>query len=247
MTSSQSVTRLPDEKESFSVDASEGPEQASAPSNAARAYNEIKQRILDNVYPVGATGSVQELADALGISRTPIRDALIRLEEERLVALSPRHGFRVLPISAAEMIEIYQIVGALELLAIELLIGRRLEPQVFTPLEAAVTAMEAALDSGDRDAWAQSDARFHQLIIALSGSTRLAQTVRQFLDQTRRVRDLTLHLRPAPEQSTKSHRALLTAIVAGDAPAARELHHAQRQRSGTELAHILQKLNIRHL
>ena len=220
---------------------------ASRQTNASLAYQEIKQRILDNTYMVGSAISVQALEALLKISRTPIRDALIRLEEERLVELVPHHGFRVVPIAAGEMQEIHQIVSALEVLAIELLIQHGITPEALDELEASVIGLEHALQSDDRPAWARSDGLFHAKLIALSGSERLAEMVRQFQEQTRRVREITLHLRSAPSLSTQSHRDLLSAIRDGDVARACALHHAQRLRSRRELAEVLGKLNIHHL
>jgi DNA-binding GntR family transcriptional regulator len=220
---------------------------SSRQTGASRAYQEIKQRILDNTYGAGSSVSVQALEDLLNISRTPIRDALIRLEKERLVELVPHHGFRVLPIAVSEMHEIYQIVSALEVLAIELLIENEISPEDLGELNAVVVALEQALQTDDRQAWARSDELFHAKLIALSGNTRLIETVRQFREQTQRVREITLRLRQKPVHSTQAHRDLISAIQDGDVGRARALHHAQRQRSRRELEDVLGMLNIRHL
>lgn len=216
-------------------------------TNASRAYQEIKQRILDNTYMAGSSVSIQALEDFLNISRTPIRDALIRLEKERLVELVPHHGFRVLPIAVSEMHEIYQIVSALEVLAVELLMQHGISPEELDELDTSVVALEQALQSDDRSAWAQSDELFHAKLIALSGNARLVETVRQFQEQTQRVREITLRLRPKPDESTQAHRDLISAIRNGDVAGACALHRAQRLRSRGELEEILGTLNVRHL
>ena len=69
------------------------------------AYDKIRRRILDNIWPPGYRALEQEAALALGMSRTPVREALIRLQNEGLVELVPRHGMRVLPVSADDMRE----------------------------------------------------------------------------------------------------------------------------------------------
>ena len=68
-------------------------------SRVDAAYQAIRARILDNVWPPGYRALEQELAHALGMSRTPVREALIRLAKEGLVEVVPRHGMRVLPVS----------------------------------------------------------------------------------------------------------------------------------------------------
>lgn len=217
------------------------------PSNASIAYKKLKQRILNNHYAVGATISVQDVEALLSMSRTPIRDALIRLEEERLIELVPRHGFRVLPVSVSEMIETYRIVTALEMLAIELLMERKPSADELNTLEGTVTGLEDALRAGNLDAWAKSDEAFHASLLTLSGNARLVETVKQFQDQTQRVRQITLHLRSTPSISTRNHRDVIVAIRSGDSQRACALHHAQRLRSGRELTKILQKLNIQQI
>ena len=85
------------------------------------AYLAIRRRILDNVYPPGHQALEGDLAGELGISRTPVREALIRLANEGLVEVVPRHGMRVLPVSPTDMREIYVVLTALESAAAELL------------------------------------------------------------------------------------------------------------------------------
>ena len=85
------------------------------------AYEQIRRRILDIDWPPGHRALEQEVALALGMSRTPVREALMRLQDEGLVEVIPRHGMRVLPVSPNDMREIYQILTALECMAAELL------------------------------------------------------------------------------------------------------------------------------
>ena len=74
--------------------------------NAERAHAEIKRRILNNELPAGHQILEQDLAELLDMSRTPVREAMVRLAEEGMVEIRPRHGLRVLPLSAADMQEI---------------------------------------------------------------------------------------------------------------------------------------------
>lgn len=216
-------------------------------TSAASAYAEIKKRILNNEYGAGTTVSFQDLSQLLGMSRTPIRDALIRLGKEGLVELAPRQGFRVLPLSPQDMLEIYQILAGLESVAIHILVERGLDHDAAARLLSPVLAMEAALKTQDLDSWAAADAAFHRTLVGLTRNTRLSQTVDQFCDQTIRARLLTLRLRPLPAQSTTSHRRLAEAIIARNMAEAQSIHMDQRNRSGRELVEILGRLNIRHL
>jgi len=89
------------------------------------AYEQVKRRILDNQYHPGYQALEQEVAEDLGMSRTPVREALIRLKHEGLVELIPRRGMRVVPVVADDMKEIYDVLTSLESMAAELLARSR--------------------------------------------------------------------------------------------------------------------------
>ncbi len=137
------------------------------------AYEQVRRRILDNVWPPGHQALEQEVALALGMSRTPVREALMRLRNEGLVEVVPRHGMRVLPVSAADMREIYEILTALECMAAELLAARQPTKAQLAPLVNATKAMDRALKSGDLDAWAAADELFHAQLVELAGNRQL--------------------------------------------------------------------------
>lgn len=216
------------------------------PPLAEIAYGEIRRRVLDNAFPPGSHLLEVQLTTELGMSRTPIREALVRLENEGLVELVPRRGMRVLPVSSEDMREIYEILSGLERSAIEL-IGERCGPADLDRLGAAVEAMERALAADDLDAWAEADERFHQTLVELCGNRRLKKIALDFWDQTHRVRALTLRLRPRPEKSTEHHRALVEALDRGEVETAQRIHWHQRKRSCSELVQILKHYNLSHL
>lgn len=216
-------------------------------SRVDEAYRAIRKRILDNVYPPGYQALEQSLADELGLSRTPVREALIRLQKEGLVDVIPRHGMRVLPISPTDMKEIYEILTALEGMAAELLAKRRPSDDELAPLERASRDMARALRADDLEAWAEADARFHRQLIELAGNRLLAQAVLNFWDRAHRVRRLTLRLRPKPASSTKEHMALVERIRAGDPRGAHEVNRAHRERASRELLAILERYRLQHL
>ncbi len=223
------------------------PAPAPRGSRVDEAYGAIRRRILDNVYPPGYQALEQSLATELGISRTPVREALIRLQKEGLVDVIPRHGMRVLPISPTDMKEIYEILSALESMAAELLAKRRPSDAELAPLERASRDMARALRADDLEAWAEADERFHRQLIELAGNRLLAQAVLNFWDRAHRVRRLTLRLRPKPVNSTKEHMAVLDRIRAGDPHGAHEVNRAHRERASRELLAILERYRLQHL
>lgn len=208
-------------------------------SQTLRAYEELRRRILDNEMPAGTQYLEQALADELGMSRTPVREALIRLSDERLVEVKPRHGARVLPVSASDMGEIYELLTSLEALAARRVAERGLNAAQIKRLEDALAGMDRALERDDLNAWSSHDREFHNAIVELSGNKRLAQVVAMFRDQAHRARMQTLSLRPKPTQSNRDHAALLAAIRIRDGAAAYEIHRRHRLEAGRMLLKLL--------
>lgn len=87
------------------------PARAAVPSAAERAYRHLKRAILEQVHPGGSLISEGEIAEAAGVSRTPVREALLRLEAEGLVALYPKRGALVRPVSAREITDVVEARG----------------------------------------------------------------------------------------------------------------------------------------
>ncbi|MDQ3189074.1 MAG: GntR family transcriptional regulator [Pseudomonadota bacterium] len=214
-------------------------------SLAERCYAELKRRIVANELPPNFKALEPELALMLRMSRTPVREALMRLENEGLIERVARRGMRVLPVAPADMIEIYQILTGLEGAAVELLAEKEMSDAEIRRLDATIAAMEAALSSENLTAWATADEQFHRTLIELSGNRRLAQIAFAFREQVGRVRLQTLPARVKPVRSTAAHKELVKLIKRGEATGARELHWRQRRRSAAELTEILKRSVIR--
>lgn len=216
-------------------------------SFSSQAYDKLKRRILDNEMTAGFQATELELTRMLGMSRTPVREAMIRLANEGLVEIRPRHGMRVLPVSAEDMQEIYEILTGLEATAAESVARRGLSTEELELLQRSVLDMDVALESGTLTDWAEADERFHKLLVELCGNRRLKALVETFWDQAHRVRLITLRLRPKPTQSNEDHHAVVEAIVQGDPVAARRLHREHRVRSGETLVGILKSFGLTQL
>jgi DNA-binding GntR family transcriptional regulator len=218
-------------------------------SMADVALRELRRRILDNVWPPGYQALEQELALALGMSRTPIHEALISLQNEGLVELIPRRGMRVLPVSAEDMREIYEVLTALECAAVEMVALRRPDAQELSPLADATRDMALALEEGGAglEAWAAADERFHKQLLTLCGNRQLHDTVLNYWDRAHRARMFTLKLRAKPVNSTQDHLALVDRLLAGDAEGAVAVNKAHRQRAATELLSIFERFNLQQM
>jgi DNA-binding GntR family transcriptional regulator len=230
------------------------PRAKTAPSSAVAAdagtsmvelaYEAVRRRILDNQWPPGHRALEQEVALALGMSRTPVREALNRLHNEGLVEIVPRHGMRVLPVSPTDMREIYEILTALECMAAEILAKRQPSDKELAPLIAATKAMEKALKTDDLDAWARADESFHAQMIELAGNRQLQQTVLNYWDRAHRARMFSLKLRPKPINSTQEHMQLVQRLRAGDAAGAAAGFRAHRERASRELLAIFERFKL---
>ncbi len=212
--------------------------QPSQASLADRAYEAIREMILKFELLPGQTVLIDELAGQLGMSRTPVRQALERLASvlDGLVEIVPRRGIVVTVPTAALMTEIYQIVQGLEGQAVRIAVAR--EDRSFTRLlRAAVEEQEAALAAGDRDAWIVADRRFHRLLVDSCGNRRLAALVRLFDGQLHRTRFATARTRSreALARSVAEHRAIVDALERGERDEAVRVHTAHRERALDEL------------
>jgi DNA-binding GntR family transcriptional regulator len=219
------------------------------PSLVDDAYRALKDAIRENTFPPGYQGSEQEIATRLGMSRTPVHEAVIRLQEEGLVRVLPRRGVVILAISADDMREIYEVMIALESAAAELLAGKPESERlpIVAELESLNVLMKAALEADDLSSWARADGTFHQSVIERCGNGRLARMFHTIMDQSHRARMLTLRLRPKPIGSVGEHRAILEAIREGNAAQAGERAKRHRARARDELLPLLDQLGMRHL
>lgn len=197
-------------------------------SQTQRAVMLLREMVISNKLLPGSNHLEAELAEMLGMSRTPVREAAIILEGQGLVEVRPRRGIRILPISPKDMEEIYSILTELESLAAHDLAVKGLSEDELDELRSHIDEMEKALGRDDRQLWAQVDDRFHRRLIQLAGNRRLESIVSTYSDQVHRARLLTLYIRPAPHKSNADHRALVEAIAAGKADEAREIHRQHR-------------------
>ncbi|MEL7167325.1 MAG: GntR family transcriptional regulator [Pseudomonadota bacterium] len=230
--------------------AGDGGRKLASQGNAAlslEAYERLKQDIRQNILPPGHQDTEPEYAARLGMSRTPVREALIRLEADGLVQLIPRRGARVLPISLDDMEDIYEILTALEPAAAAKLASTRPSAEALAPLRQAYLAMETALDADDLDAWADADDLFHRRMLELHGNKRMLDYVSTLFDQAHRARMITLHMRDKPIKSTQEHKEILEALEAGQSQQVEEIFREHRERARRELLSLLRKFRLSQL
>src|ERR671913_1632830 len=218
------------------------------PSLVEDAYRALKEAIRDNVFGPGYQGSEQEMAMRLGMSRTPVHEAIIRLQEDGLVRVLSKRGVMVCPLAPADIREIYEVIIAIEAMAAELLAAfpdeeRRL---VADELEEATSGMEKALRENDLLGWAAADDMFHRTLVERCGNGRIRRIAQTVTDQAHRARMLTLKLRSKPTGSVAAHRRIIAAIQKGKVAEAHR--HARDHRIGArdELVPLIVSVGIKH-
>jgi DNA-binding GntR family transcriptional regulator len=213
------------------------------------AYRALKEAIRENAFPPGYQGSELEIAQKLGMSRTPVHEAVIRLQEEGLVRVLPRRGVVVCSISPDDIREIYDVIIALESAAAELLASkpRSERIKIAAELESANVEMQNALDADDLTTWAKGDEVFHRLLVERCGNQRLARMLSTIMDQSHRARILTLRLRPKPIDSVPQHRRIVEAIKEGDVASAREFTKVHRTTARDLVVPLLTQYGMKFL
>lgn len=181
----------------------------------------LRAAILDMSLPPGTALIEKELTERFGVSRTPVREALIRLAEDRLVDIFPQSGTFVGRIPLAALPEAVIIRKALETAALDLAVERA-DSAAFTSFDALIARQTAFAGLADQDGFHAADEEFHELIAATAGYPGIWRVAQQAKTQIDRCRRLTL---PAPgrmKQVISEHRAILVALRARDKRAARK-------------------------
>jgi DNA-binding GntR family transcriptional regulator len=203
-------------------------ERALGVSARDQAYGVLRAAIVGAELEPGRRLSENQLAELIGVSRTPVRDALARLRDERLVAIVPQLGTFVTFIDEEAVADAHFVREALEVGAIRIA-AERADAQRVRELEHNLLAQERAVEADDAEAFARLDDDLHHLLCDLSGrevAWRLSERTRGQLD---RVRLLSLPEAGYRHQMLTEHRAVVDAVAAGDAARAeRELRHHLR-------------------
>lgn len=214
-----------------------------------RVYENIRRKVIDSELSPGSQILEQDLAAMLGVSRTPVREALIRLQNEGLVEIIPRHGIRIVPVSITDMREIYEVCVALESAAAGLAASAGLLGEAIDELVGICDLMTASLGRDEIEQWALDDEAFHLKIVALSGNRRIREIVSNCWDQVHRARLFTLRLAPHPQpaKSIQEHLDIVAAIRRSDAERAAALMRDHRRRGEAVQLEIIRTYRFNNL
>lgn len=213
-------------------------------SNSQRAGRALRDLIFSGELWPGSNHLETELAERLGMSRTPVREAVLILESQGLLEVRPRRGVRILPVSPDDMREIYEVLTVIESVAARKAAEAGYTERDLRDLTAAIDRMDTAIQEEDRERWAAADEAFHRELVRLGGNKRIMDIFERMSDQVRRAKAVTLHVRPLPLQSNADHRAVLDAIRKGNADAAGQRHTHHRENAMRVLVDLLQQFGL---
>lgn len=203
-------------------------------------FNTLRQAILAGDLKPGERLMEIHLANRLGVSRTPIREAIRKLELEGLVIMIPRRGAEVAQITEKSMSDVLEVRRALDVLCVELASDRISNDEVAS-LKQACDHFERAVRSRDAKAIAQADVALHDIIVKATGNDRLVQLVNNLSEQMYRyryeyIKDFSQHGRLIEE-----HRMIYESLVHRDKQAAAQ---AARIHIDNQEKAIMQQLRL---
>ncbi|MFH0517357.1 GntR family transcriptional regulator [Streptomyces sp. M41] len=194
------------------------------PPAADRVYSHVKQGVLERSYEGGTLLTEGELAEAVGVSRTPVREALLRLEVEGLIKLYPKKGALVLPVSAQEIKDVVETRMLVEEYAARKAVPA--PPGLIERLEELLARQKAQAAAGDLAGAAVTDRCFHAEIVRSGGNEILSRLYDQLRDRQLRMGVAVLHSHPDRIAKTLAeHEEILQALRSGDSRAAVGLVH----------------------
>ena len=183
-----------------------------------------------------------QLAEELGISRTPVREAIRKLEQEGYVIMMPRRGTYVSSVSVRDVKEIFEIRSALESLSTGLA-TMRIEPEELDKLRALLTEIEGHIQRRDIDKIVETDIEFHGLLYQVSRNDRLVTIISNLKEQLARFRTLSMSYPGRLQETLQEHRAMVEAIAAGDVEAARDAAERHMEQAEETLLKAMRKSN----
>ena len=212
------------------------------------SYQPLRETICETLREAIRTGVLEpgerlmevQLAEELGISRTPVREAIRKLEQEGYVIMMPRRGTYVSDVSVRDVKEIFEIRSALEALSTGLA-ARRIEPDELEKLQNLLVDIEGYIDSGDIDKIVETDIKFHGLLYQVSRNERLVGIVNNLKEQLARFRTLSMSYPGRLQETLDEHREMVEAIADGDVSGAREAAERHMERAEETLLKAMRK------
>jgi DNA-binding GntR family transcriptional regulator len=202
------------------------------------AYSYIKERILNRVFTPGQQLTDTHLAEELGISRTPVRDALRQLTYEGLLVNQARRGWQVYSLSLEDIHEIFDLKVVLE----GMIAGhaaRCQDEEKRALLKDTMEKMKRAANANDFDTWREADHELHQIIFSMTPNERAWRIVENLNEQWYRLRIGYIALEGRIQRSCLEHEPIVLSILAGKEEEAERCMRVHIENIQKELVHML--------
>lgn len=194
------------------------------------SFKPLRELVLDAIREAIINGSLKprerlmeiQLAEELGVSRTPIREALRKLELEGFIVMLPRKGAYVADVSFKDIADVFEIRAALESLAAGLA-AERITDEEMEEMERHLVEKADAIARHDMTQLVEVDTKFHELVYRASRNDRLSMIINNLREQIQRYRSTSLAYPGRMKQSLEEHRAIVEAIQSRDSQLARQL------------------------
>lgn len=203
------------------------------------AYQHLHQAIISNTLHAGAPLRISTLAKMLGVSATPVREALIRLEADGLVVWRPNRGAIVAPLSAEEVRHLYEMRSVLEGLAARRAASRADEPML-ARLAKTLDQIATLLQAGRHAESIAQNHEFHETIYLQAGNPELIETLRRLWDRTLRFRHVHADLVEDFRQAFHEHGSILAALGRRDPEEAERLTRMHVLRGAESIARYIE-------
>lgn len=178
-------------------------------------FQTLRTAILSGELEPGERLMETQLGEKLGVSRTPIREAIRKLELEGLVIMVPRKGAQVAPFTEKDILDVLEVRASLEALAARLAC-KRMDDRAFLRLQLALTEYEYALRDGDIETMIDKDVEFHETMFNATQNDRLIQLFNSMGEQVQRYRVTYFKNAAESERVAVEHQHLLTALKERD-------------------------------
>lgn len=185
-------------------------------SLSAAAYTRIKAMLAEYRFVPGSRLNVEELTRKLGASRTPVWEAVRKLEQEGLLRSIPNRGVFLVELTPKEAMDLYSVRELLEGMAARLAVAR-ITDKILDKMERSVRQQVAMVADGDLVAYSREDFYFHALVYAASGNTFLQDILEGI---KHKARPIGMHITPILSELLHDHRNIVSALRARDARAA---------------------------
>ena len=204
-----------------------------APALKENVHGALKRAIMDmDIYGSSEPLKLDErrLAENLGVSRTPVREALLRLEQEGLVSMVPRRGAFVVKKTKAEILDVIYVWAGIEGMAARLATIRAADDEIASLRDLVESVSDSSQVRGSIDEYSEANIRFHQAIVSLSKCSLLSETAEGLFVHMRAIRARTIKDRGRARSSMSDHTRIIEAIESRNAGKAEQLvrDHALR-------------------